>query len=146
MTALQTDNMVVSHEDLAAVLSVLDGILKHPDSMDQAMSQGGDHWNIEQFLLFHLFNQGVLHKVRRFPPSMYTVRSNDTITSWSHGIWHEELGYFVKYKEEYKSVQTTMQAYMQNEWLQLARIYKGLQPNTFSAWPKAKTFPALSFS
>ena len=77
---------------------------------------------------------------------MYTVRSNETVTSRSHGIWHEELGYNVKYKEEYKSVQTTMNAYTQNDWSQLARTYKGLQANTFSGWPKAKTFPALSFS
>jgi hypothetical protein len=137
--------MLVSRKDLATVLSVLDGILKHPDLVDHAMSQGGDGWNVEQYLLFHLFNQGVLHKVRRFPPCMYTVRSNDTVTSWSHGTWYKELGYFVKYQGEYDRTQKTMHAYMEKGPLGEGGPTK-VQANGFSAGPKTRKFPAISFS
>ena len=59
-------------------------------------------WNMEQLLKMSLEKRGVADKVVKFPYVMYCVRSKTGVTRWSDGDYSEELGYFIKYMDEYK--------------------------------------------
>ncbi len=97
---------IVSRADLETVLTPLRTLLVNPEPLYEVLKQD-DSWNLEKFLAFHLYNAGVLHRVRRFPSCMYTVRGKDDPAFWPTGHWSEELGLHLKYPDEYASTQRT---------------------------------------
>lgn len=94
-------HIVASRADVLKVLSVADPILCSPEALYEEM-QSKKLWNIERYIRFAFNRMGLEPRVRRFPYTMYTVKSGDGRTSWSSGNFSADLGYFIKYRDEYR--------------------------------------------
>jgi hypothetical protein len=94
-------HIVASRQDVLNVLSVADPILCSPEALYEEMHRK-KQWNLERYIRFAFNRLGLEHRVRRFPYTMYTVRSGDGRTSWSSGTFSKELGYHIKYRDEYR--------------------------------------------
>ena len=62
-------------------------------------------YNLEKLIYYNLKFCNVLHLVKRYPYIMYTVRNIDGTTRWTHGNFDNNLGYYIKYSNEYNSSQ-----------------------------------------
>ncbi len=94
-------HIVASQKDILGVISITDAILSDPETLAAQMQPFTD-WNLEKFIKFSFARQDLTSKVRRYPYTMYTVRSVDGHTRWSEGQFNQQLGYFVKYPNEYR--------------------------------------------
>lgn len=94
-------HIIASQKDILGVLSITDAILSEPESLVAEM-QPFTHWNLEKFIKFSFARQGLTRKVRRYPYTMYCVRSVGGHTRWREGEFNKQLGYFVKYPNEYR--------------------------------------------
>lgn len=105
-----TDRHVVfSHAFVGRVLGVLDDLLSAPSEYRRLMAGRGD-WNLERFLKLAFIRSGLYRDTRRFPRVMYLVRSVETDTSWSKGIWDGGGNVFVKYPAEKSMAETDVAA------------------------------------
>ena len=95
-------HMVVSRKHITDVLSASDPIIKNPDELFEKMKSKTD-WDIEGYLEFTLDEMGLLSKIKRFPYTMYTVRSDMMRKGWEPGRFSSRYGYYIKYINEYKS-------------------------------------------
>ncbi|MBN84051.1 MAG: hypothetical protein CMJ70_28330 [Planctomycetaceae bacterium] len=97
-----TDRHIVVHRrDVLNVLSITDFMLSEPEQIAQEMSHF-NHWNLERFIKFSFTRQGLAERIKRYPYSMYAVRKCGGRTRWSTGKFDRHLGYYVKYRSEYK--------------------------------------------
>jgi hypothetical protein len=94
-------HIVASRADVLKVLSVTDPMLCNTELLYEEMRRKED-WNLERYIRCVFRRFGLESRVRRFPYTMYAVRSGDGRTSWSNGLFSEELGYFIKYRDEYR--------------------------------------------
>jgi len=94
-------HIVASRKDVLSVLSVADPLLRNPEELYQRMC-GQKEWNLERYIRFALVELGLDSKVRRFPFTMYAVRSADGRTSWSTGAYSKRYGYCIKYRDEHR--------------------------------------------
>ena len=109
-----TDRHIVVHRrDVLNVLSITDFILSEPEQLAQEMSHF-NHWNLERFIRFAFTRQGLAERIKRYPYSMYAVREFGRRTRWSAGEFDRHLGYYVKYRSEYKRV-LRVQRYIRKE-------------------------------
>lgn len=100
-----TDRHIIANSnDILTVLSIGDRILAEPLQLHDEMAFHSK-WNVEKFIMFSFKNLGLEPKVRRFPYTMYSVRSPDGHTRWSKGCFSERHGYYIKYPDEYKGHQ-----------------------------------------
>jgi hypothetical protein len=60
-----------------------------------------NEWNLEQFIKFHLQQNNILSYIKFIPYIMYAVRNINGNTRWSYGEYSNELGYYIKYNDEY---------------------------------------------
>ena len=96
-----TDRHVIAHrDDILDVLSIGDRIISEPGKLFDDMRHAGD-WNLERFIKAEFRHLGLTPKVKRFPYTMYTVRSADGHTRWRGGRYNKKLGYCIKYPSEY---------------------------------------------
>ncbi len=100
-----TDRHIIANSsDILNVLSIADRIIEEPLILYSEMA-AFSNWNLEQFIMFSMENLGLKPKVRRFPYTMYSVRSPDGHTRWSKGYFSDRHGYYIKYPDEYKGYQ-----------------------------------------
>ena len=71
-------------------------------------------WNLEQLIKFHLEQKNVVHLVKEFPYIMYSVRNTGGSTRWQRGQFSEDLGYYVKYKTEYRCADRWRRAFLRS--------------------------------
>jgi hypothetical protein len=96
-------HLVVSREDTAAALSLIDDILLRPDELYEEMKHHASY-NFEQFLAHHFARKGLLPRVRLFPYVMYLARGvRDSGLTWSEGRYEPSVGHVVKYGPEFRS-------------------------------------------
>ncbi len=96
-----TDRHIVVHRrDVLTVLSVADQIIANPKQLYSEMRRS-NKWNLEKFIKLSFENLNLTSKIRRFPYTMYTVKSPDAHTRWANGYFHKTLGYNIKYQSEY---------------------------------------------
>ena len=95
-------HIVVSNRDVLKVLSISDRVIIDPDNLFLDMNFDSE-WNLEKFIKFSFEYMGLGERVRRFPYTMYSVRSIDGHTRWSEGDFCSKHGYYIKYQNEYKS-------------------------------------------
>ena len=99
-----TDRHLVAHQsDIIATLSITDPILDSAEHLGCEMRTRSSSWNMEKYIKFSFDRMNLTPRVKRFPYTMYAVRSPDGHTRWQKGEYHQELGYCIKYSEEYKS-------------------------------------------
>jgi hypothetical protein len=106
---------IFSPSHLVSILSPLRDMILEPDALYEVLQQHKS-WNIEKYLAFHFYNQGILHKVRRVPLCMYTVRDHNDTAWWLQGKWNKELGFFIKYPGEYADTRKTVDAMNGSSW------------------------------
>lgn len=94
-------HIVASQNNVLGVLSVVDPILRNPEELYRRICNRKG-WNLESYIKFALTELGLDAKVRRFPFTMYAVRSADGRTSWSTGAYSKRHGYCIKYRDEHR--------------------------------------------
>ena len=95
-------HLVVSREDAASVLSLIDDILLRPDELYEEMKHRSD-WNPERFIALHLARKGLLARVKLFPYVMYSARGlRDTPSTWTPGRFEPSVRHVVKYPSEFR--------------------------------------------
>jgi len=94
-------HIVVSRKDVQSVLAVVDPILCNPSGLYAKMNNWKE-WNLERYIKFAFCELGLDQRVRRFPYTMFAVRSMDGRTSWSKGSYSERHGYCIKYRDEHR--------------------------------------------
>jgi len=95
-------HLVVSRDDVIALLSLIDEIVVRPDEMIARLGHS-PNLNIESYIYLNLRWRGLLSRTRLFPYVMFTVRDTGDPTSWAAGTWNDEAGMTVKYPVEYES-------------------------------------------
>lgn len=91
---------VFSSQHVEEVLDLLSPMLFSARRLKLLMGAGTVSWNLESFVKLMLIWQSVYSSVRRFPGSMYLVRSDQSMSSWSEGTYDARLGFRVKYPSE----------------------------------------------
>ncbi len=115
-------HIVVSRKDLTSILSVADPILCSPEELRIRMS-GRKEWNLEKYIRFAFCELGLDQRVRRFPYTMFAVRSVDGRTSWSTGSYSSERGYCIKYRDEHrKSLIASKMIVKPDDWTPAATL------------------------
>lgn len=95
-------HIVAQRRDILNVLSIADRIISDPVNLyaDMKFSQ---KWNLEKYIKWSFKQMGLASRVKRYPYTMYSVRSVDGHTRWRKGEFNKSLGYFVKYQGEYEN-------------------------------------------
>ena len=120
---------VLSSKHLVPYLNIADPILVHTDRLFNEMKHYSE-WNLEKFIYFMLGAQGLAEDINYFPYCMYSVRAREGSTSWTRGVWSDELGYYIKYPEEYASsiaVQKALKDY--RGWAVIMNEHSGFRFN-----------------
>ncbi len=93
-----TDRHVVVHrDDVIPALSIADEVIADPDGLYESLVHLKE-WNLERYVKFSFTRLGLTPRVKRYPYTMYTVRSVGGHTRWAKGQNVPQLGYHVKYK------------------------------------------------
>jgi len=95
-------HIVVSREHVLDVLSISDRLITEPDHLFSEMSFYSK-WNVEKYIKFSFTRLGLVERIRRFPYTMYSVRSIGGHSRWSEGKFSSKFGYYIKYQSEYRS-------------------------------------------
>ena len=97
-------HVILSKSNIENYLNILNNMVLKSNQyfMNMNICNRND-WNLERLIAFHLNQNNVLHSVREFPFIMYSVRNINGTTRWTEGNFSEELGYFIKYGNEYNS-------------------------------------------
>jgi hypothetical protein len=91
---------ILPMRDVAAMLDVLSPILLHARRLRQLMLSVNTPWNVESYMKLMLIWHGRHHLLRRFPNTMFLVRSEQAGSGWAEGVYDPTLGFRVKYPEE----------------------------------------------
>ena len=103
---------VLTRRQLSDYLSLIVPIISNVTDLAQRMSFRSD-WNLEKYILFHLYERGYKRRLKFFPYVMYSAREENGSTRWAVGELNEELGHYIKYVEEFhtaKRVQMVIRA------------------------------------
>lgn len=93
-------HVVLPKKFVIPYLDMLNKMVTHGEEYYRKMRSHRD-WNLEQFIKFHLQENGVWNRVRFFPYIMYSMRSEGGTTRWSPGQYSKNHGYYIKYISEY---------------------------------------------
>jgi len=97
-----TDRHIIANQsDILSVLSITDPVISEPEKLAAEMRHFSG-WNLERFIKFSFDRQGLTTRVKRYPYTMYSIRSIGGHTRWMRGHFNEQLGYCIKYPNEYK--------------------------------------------
>jgi len=97
-----TDRHIIAHRDeILKVLSISDKIISNPEKLFSEMSFSSE-WNLERYIKFSFSQLGISKQVKRFPYTMYSIRLIDGHTRWRGGNYNSKLGYYIKYRNEYR--------------------------------------------
>jgi len=95
-------HVILSKSNIESYLNILNNmVLKSNQYFINMATSNSNNWNLERLIVFNLNQNNVLHLVREFPYIMYSVRNINGTTRWSEGNFYQELGYFIKYDNEY---------------------------------------------
>ncbi len=95
-------HIIVQRNEILNVLSIGEKIVTTPKELYSEMLFS-TKWNLEKYIKFSFTKLNLVPRVRRFPYTMYCVRSPGGHTRWRSGSFNENLGYFIKYEGEYRN-------------------------------------------
>jgi len=101
---------ILSKKTIVPYLNILNNIILRSNEYFIKM-KNHSYWNLEQLIKLHLEQNNILHLVKEYPYIMYSVRNINGTTRWAPGDYSNELGYYIKYKSEYKK-----SSYYKNEF------------------------------
>lgn len=108
-------HVVLNRDDLQNYLNLLEEILLRPQELKRAM-EGRTDWNLEKFIYLMLGKTGCASRLRYFPYCMYSVRESNGSTSWSKGVWSDELGFYIKYPAEQDASKSVSRLLTNRNW------------------------------
>ncbi len=115
-------HVVLSKNNVESYLNILNNFTLRSNEYFMEMKTKSN-WNLERLILFHLKKNNVLHLVKTFPYIMYSVRNKNGTTRWSQGTYSHQLGYYIKYKGEYRKSSDYKNEFQKSE-LTLDNFYK----------------------
>jgi len=95
-------HVVLTPQNIVPYLNILNNMVLRSNEYFMNMKSRTD-WNLERLIKFHLIRNNVFEQVRHFPYVMYSVRNVNGTTRWATGLYLEDLGYYIKYIDEYVS-------------------------------------------
>jgi hypothetical protein len=107
-------HVVLSRKHVAPYLNILNNFVKRSNEYFMKMKDKCT-WNLEQLIKFHLDQNNVLNCVKEFPYVMYSVRNISGSSRWALGELDETLGYYIKYKSEYKKSEDYLTQFTKSE-------------------------------
>lgn len=108
-------HVVLDQKSLHVYLNLLENILLQPDMLYENMHHKID-WNLERFIKYHLMTSDYKNKIKFFPYCMYSVREWRGSSSWSFGVWSDQMGYYIKYQNEFESSRAIKERLAFNSW------------------------------
>jgi len=125
-------HVILSKNNIESYLNILNNMVNRSNEyfMKMKMKMIND-WNLEQLIKFHLEQNNVLKDVKEFPYIMYTVRNINGTTRWSAGNFNDELGYYIKYQNEYDKSSDYKNKF-DKSGLTIREFYKDLYDTTIS--------------
>jgi hypothetical protein len=94
-------HIVANKQDILSICSITDDILIRPDEVYSRLSPH-QPINIEKYIRLSFEARDLSSKIRRYPYTMYSIRSESGHTRWAKGTLNEQLGYYIKYEFEFK--------------------------------------------
>lgn len=100
-------HVVLSTKNLESYLNILDHLVINSRSYYNKLKTlflKKSHkrvYNIESFIKFHLYENGLINKIRTIPYIMYLVRLLGGHTRYTIGTYNEKLGYYIKNQMEF---------------------------------------------
>jgi hypothetical protein len=92
--------VLLSKDKLIPYISIMDNFYTQSNKYCKNI-ENEDCWNMERILAMHLKEQKILNSIRRIPYVMYSIRGINGTTRWQEGVFNKELGYYIKYPNEY---------------------------------------------
>ena len=93
-------HVVLSKSNIEPYLNIFNNMVLRSNEYFMKMKIYNE-WNLEQLIKFHLQQNNILSYVKFIPYIMYAVRNINGNTRWSYGEYSNELGYYIKYNDEY---------------------------------------------
>lgn len=92
---------ILSQHNIIPYLNIFNNFVLKSNDYFFKMYEKQD-WNLEKVIKFNLEQQNIVN-VRKMPYIMYSVRNINGESRWCHGIYNDNLGYFVKYRKEFSA-------------------------------------------
>lgn len=129
-------HLVASNVDIVKCLNLMDKIILQPKELYKElykeMKDREDEYSLEKYLTFHIQNNGLEHKIKRFPRVMFAVRGEKDKTRTMPGYYDKKLNLIVKYKSELnESSGIFYEVIKQNGWKQALALYRLVDTNLF---------------
>lgn len=122
---------VLSRHNYQDYLGILGPMVTDPDGL-YAKMQIDASWNLEKYIAFNLLSYSRRHALRYFPHAMFSVREWGGATKWAQGEWSDELGFYIKYRNEYAAATSLKSVVMKSaDWND---ILFGSSERGFNAW------------
>ena len=93
-------HVVLFKSNIESYLNILNNFVLRSNEYFMKM-KNKYNWNLEQLIIFHLYQNNVLHLVKEIPYVMYSVRNINGTTRWASGNYNTKLGYYIKYQTEF---------------------------------------------
>jgi hypothetical protein len=92
-------HVVLSQSNILQYINILENMFINSNKYITEIIKNKD-WNMEKLLKLH-FDIEKIDNIKQMPYIMYSVRSKEGTSRWAMGTWSEELGYYIKYMNEY---------------------------------------------
>ena len=103
-------HVILSKNTIEPYLNIFNNFVYRSNEIFQKIRKNGE-WNLEKLIKFTLEQNDVIKYVQEFPYVMYSVRGKTGTTRWRKGDWNKELGYHIKYKDEWNSAKNFKNEY-----------------------------------
>jgi len=126
-------HMIVSYKYVKKCINLMEPIIHRPEWLFQLLIQE-QKINIEALIKIMLIQNNICKYVHLFPYVMYTIREKNGPSNWANstGTYNEELGYFIKYDNEYKLYKHYKDKILNdNDWINILKIYSSLSSITY---------------
>lgn len=112
-----SDRFILFHRNsLSSVAAVCDELFENPERVYERLRHLPSI-NPEVFLNVEWGNLGVMERAKFLPYIAFSIRSASGTSRWQMGSWNEELGVFVKYRNEYRQARSFAKLINQpNHW------------------------------
>ena len=96
-----SDRHIIFHKNHSEkILSFAEPIFNDASSLKDLLSPKKRGLNPEKYLAFIANHYGLTKKIKFLPYLGYTIRSPETKTRWSKGVYSKKHGLFIKYPDE----------------------------------------------
>ena len=101
-----SDRFILFHRNsLSSVVAICDELFETPERVYERL-RNLSSINPEVFLSVEWGNLGVMERACFLPYIAFSIRSASGTSRWQMGSWNDKLGFFVKYRNEYRQAKS----------------------------------------